>query len=198
MSRFVQRLPNYITFARLGLVPVFVGLMIEPTEFMLDAAITIFVVASVTDYVDGFIARRYGAVSDFGKLLDPVADKLLVMAALVMLVAQKPDNYGDLWVPGWMVVLVLAREMWISGLRSDAASRGKIVAASNAGKLKSVLQMAAIVALLLHDRRISLGGALVSCQLIGINLLIVSLLLSYWGAVEYTWEMLVRKEEGKE
>src|SRR5262249_9731081 len=116
-SPFVQRLPNYLTFFRLALVPVFVVLMLEPSEYMVFLAIIVFVVAAITDYVDGIIARSFGAVSDFGKLLDPLVDKILVMAALVMLVAQRSDVDGTPWVPGWMVVLVMARELWVTGLR---------------------------------------------------------------------------------
>ncbi|NLF24446.1 MAG: CDP-diacylglycerol--glycerol-3-phosphate 3-phosphatidyltransferase [Deltaproteobacteria bacterium] len=198
MSRIIQNLPNYITFSRLALIPVFVFLMVDPTQWMLKCALVVFILASLTDYVDGYIARKYGAVSDFGKLLDPVADKLLVMAALVMLVAQKTDGYGDSWVPGWMVVLVLAREIWVTGLRSVAAARGRVVPAGNAGKVKSFLQMAAVVALLLHDATIRVGGLLLTCQLIGINLLIISILVSYWGAIEYTWDILGKQPESSD
>src|SRR5262245_57339044 len=137
----VQRLPNWLTFLRLGLIPVFVFLMVEPSRWMVDLAMIVFIVAAFTDYIDGIIARRYGAVSDFGKLLDPLADKILVMAALVMLASQRSDTYGEPWVPGWMVVMVLAREIWVTGLRAVASARGVVVAASTTGKFKSGLQM---------------------------------------------------------
>lgn len=195
MSPFVQQLPNYITYLRLALIPVFVVLMIEPTETMVSLALLVFVFASLTDYIDGYLARRFGAVSDFGKLLDPIADKILVMAALVMLVAQRSMMYGESWVPGWMVVLVLARETWVNGLRSVAAAQGVVVAASKTGKIKSALQMAAIVLLLLHDVTISVGGTPFPCQYLGLRLLLISIVISYWGAAEYTW--LVLNDRGK-
>lgn len=190
MSPFVRRLPNYFTFLRLALIPVFVCLMLDPSAAMVNLALFVFIFASLTDYVDGYVARRCGAVSDFGKLLDPIADKILVMAALVMLVAQRSEAYGDSWAPGWMVVLVLARETWVNGLRSVAAAQGVVVAASKAGKLKSVLQMAAIILLLLHDRKVPIGRFTVPCQYFGVRLLLVSIVISYWGAAEYSWLVL--------
>jgi CDP-diacylglycerol--glycerol-3-phosphate 3-phosphatidyltransferase len=179
----VQRLPNWLTFLRLILIPFFVILMIDPTPGSITAATVIFIVAAITDYVDGIIARRYGAVSDFGKLLDPMADKILVMAALVMIASQK-------WVPGWMVVAVLAREIWVTGLRGVAASQGTVVAASGSGKFKSGLQMVAIVFLLQQGGGLQLAGHMVTCHQFGIFLLLISLAFSYWGATEYTLHIL--------
>ena len=146
----IKFVPNGLTILRLMLIPVFVVLMREPTQSMVYWATGLFIFASFTDFIDGYIARKFGAVSDLGKLLDPLADKILVMAALVMLVAQKTDEFGEPWVQGWMVVFILAREIWVTGLRAVAAKDGVVVAASNAGKIKSALQMFAIVLLLLH------------------------------------------------
>lgn len=190
MSDFVYRLPNYITFLRLLLIPIFVMLLIEPTRTMVNVANIVFIFACCTDYVDGFIARRWGAVSDFGKLLDPIADKILVMAALIMLTAMRGDLYGDPWVPGWMVVLVLAREIWITGIRAVAASKGNIIAAGNTGKLKSFLQMVSIVFLLLNDYPVTLFRREIPCQIIGTDLLAISLALSYLSAFYYSYDVL--------
>src|SRR5262245_55607250 len=126
----MQNIPNILTFLRLALIPLFVVLMIDPNPELTHAATLVFIIAAFTDYLDGVLARKFSAVSEFGKLADPLADKILVMAALVMLVAQRSDVYGEPWVPGWMVVLILAREIWVTGLRAVAASRGVIVAAS--------------------------------------------------------------------
>ena len=182
----VRNIPNLLTFVRLGLIPVFVVLMIDPTQTMVFLAILVFVFAALTDYVDGFVARRFGAISDFGILLDPLADKILVMAALVMLTSQRSSIDGEPWVKGWLVVLVLARELWVTGLRGIASTRGIVIPAGSAGKLKSGLQMVAIVMLLLHDATFSIFGGKYSGQFIGINLLIISIGFSYWGAIEYT------------
>lgn len=175
--------------------------MTDPSEKMVLAAVGVFILAAITDYFDGFIARKYDLVSDFGKLLDPLADKILVMTALVMLVAQRSDVFGDPWVPGWMVVLILAREIWVTGLRGVAASRGIVVAAGSGGKVKSALQMVAIVFLLLHNNEIPVGQVtslvgigrpdlVITCQLIGMNLLVFSLVFAYWSACDYTAEIL--------
>ncbi|MCB0338853.1 MAG: CDP-diacylglycerol--glycerol-3-phosphate 3-phosphatidyltransferase [Bdellovibrionales bacterium] len=182
---FIGSLPNYLTYLRLALVPVFVVLMHNPAPWMLDVAIVIFVLASLTDYFDGFLARKYGAISDTGKLLDPIADKILVMAALIMLVAQRSDVDGEPWVPGWLVVLLLAREIWITGLRSVAASRGMVIAANDTGKIKSFCQMVGIVFLLIHHP-LKLFGVAIPCEFVGVNLLFLSLALSLWSAWDYT------------
>ena len=192
MDDVIRKIPNWLTLLRIALIPVFVLLMHEPEDWMVYFATFVFIVAAFTDYLDGVVARRYGAVSDLGKLLDPVADKILVMAALVMLVAQRSDMYGEPWVPGWMVVLVLARETWVTGLRTVAASRGVIVPANTTGKYKSALQMFAIVLLLLHDKMaLPLLGREYTAQALGAFLLLLSIGFSYWGAYEYTREILL-------
>lgn len=191
MSNLIYSIPNYLTFFRIILIPVFVYLLVDPTRVMVNVALAIFIFAAITDYVDGFIARRWGAVSDFGKLLDPIADKILVMAALVMLTSMRSDLYGDPWVPGWIVVLVIAREIWITGLRAVAASRGTIVPAGNAGKIKSFLQMIAIIFLFLHDYTAFLIlNREVSCYDVGFSLLVISLALSLLSAINYSFDIL--------
>lgn len=194
MNSFWRSLPNLLTISRLVLIPVFVWLMTDPTEQRVLAAAVVFVVASLTDLFDGYFARKWKVVSELGKLLDPLADKILVMAALVMLVAQRSDLTGDPWIPGWIVVLILAREIWVTGLRGIAASRGVIVAAASSGKLKSFLQMTAILFLLFHGQSIALldyaAGRVIPCQLIGIGLILLSILFSYVGAIDYTWAVM--------
>lgn len=190
-----KNVPNYLTLFRLGLVPIFVLLLLDPSEGMILLAIGVFILAAITDYVDGIIARAFGATSDFGRLLDPLVDKVLVMAALVMLVAQRSDVDGNPWVPGWMVVLVLAREIWVTGLRAVAATQGLVVEARTAGKFKSGFQMIAIVFLLLHTKEVTVLGHATSCQLLGLNLLFISIMLSYWGAYEYTHDILLEERE---
>lgn len=190
MGNWYKRIPNWLTFLRLILIPVFVAVLIEPTRNSLNIAAIIFVFAALTDYADGYIARRYKAISDFGKLFDPLADKILVMAALVMLVSLRDDNCES-FVPGWMVALILARELWITGLRAFAAKDGTIVAAKSGGKVKSALQMVAILALLLYDYSFSILGYRVTAQFMGLNILIVSLAFSYLSAIDYSLAILM-------
>ncbi len=190
MANWYTRIPNWLTFLRLILIPVFVAVLIEPSRNSLTIAAIIFVFAALTDYLDGYIARRYKAVSDFGKLFDPLADKILVMAALVMLVGLRDDNCVS-FVPAWMVALILARELWITGLRAFAAKDGTIVAAKSGGKVKSALQMIAILALLLYDYSFSVLGYRVTAHFIGLNILIVSLAFSYLSAVDYSLAILM-------
>ena len=190
MANLIANLPNSLTYIRILLIPLFVALMVDPSRGMVNLAILIFIIAAITDLADGMIARRFQVVTDTGKLLDPLADKILVMAALVMLVAQRADLDAQPWVPAWMVVFVLAREIWVTGLRAVAASRGEVVAARDVGKIKSLLQMTSIVLLLLHDYRLPLMPRRPTCQLVGENLLLLSVFISYWGAVLYTMSIL--------
>ena len=189
MANWYKTLPNWITFIRLVLIPVFVWVLVEPSRNALNTAAVIFVFAAISDYADGWLARRYKAVTDFGKLFDPLADKILVMAALVMLV-QLRDDQCQSFVPGWMVVLILARELWITGLRAFAARDGSVIAAKAGGKVKSFLQMVSILALLLHDYSFHVMGMRFTWQFVGLNLLVISLAFSYVSAVDYSLMIL--------
>jgi CDP-diacylglycerol--glycerol-3-phosphate 3-phosphatidyltransferase len=193
MADWYKRLPNWLTFLRLFLIPIFVIVLLEPSRSKLNLAAIIFVCAAITDYADGILARRYAAVTDFGKLFDPLADKILVMAALVMLVALRDDRCIS-FVPGWMVVLILARELWITGLRAFAAKDGTIVAAKAGGKVKSFLQMVSILALLLHDYSFPLFGLRITFQFVGLNLLLVSVVFSYLSALDYSLAILAPEQ----
>ena len=189
MAEWYKRLPNWLTFLRLALIPVFVVFLIDPSRTSLNIAAIIFVFAAITDYADGILARRYAAITDFGKLFDPLADKILVMAALVMLVSVRDDRCIS-FVPAWMVVLILAREFWVTGLRAFAAKDGNVVAAKSGGKVKSFLQMVSILALLLHDYSFTLFGFQVTYQFLGLNILLVSLAFSYISAFDYSISIL--------
>ncbi len=120
-----------ITLARVALIPVFMVLMLCGLKWL---ALIVFIVASVTDFVDGYIARNYNQTSDFGKFLDPLADKLLVTSA--MLILCQWDR-----MPAWAVMVVLAREFAVSGLRMVAASNGTVIAAAWSGKIKTFSTM---------------------------------------------------------
>ncbi len=136
-----MNLPNKLTLLRIALIPIFMGVLMTG-HYAISAVI--FIAASLTDALDGYIARKYHLITNFGKIMDPLADKLLVTAAFVCLV-----QLGD--VAAWMVIIILARELTITGLRAVAASEGIVISAANSGKLKTILQMLAIIALLFQN-----------------------------------------------
>ena len=175
-----RKMPNAITFLRLLAVPVFVVLLIDPTPESNLWATVIFVFASVTDWLDGYIARLYHAESILGTLLDPLADKILVMAALVMLTAIP----GAPRVPAWIVVVLLARELIVTGLRSLAAVKGVIVPASRWAKHKTAWTLIAIVCLLI-DEPYKVLGILVNFRLSGTIFLWIALFLSVTTGMHY-------------
>jgi CDP-diacylglycerol---glycerol-3-phosphate 3-phosphatidyltransferase len=139
---FSLNLPNQLTLGRLALCFFFVATLSFDWVYSATAALVIFLVASLTDWLDGWIARRYELITDLGKLLDPLADKILISAAFVGLM-----DYG--YAPMWMVVIIISREFLITGLRIVAANRGYIMAAEKAGKHKTITQMVVIIVSLL-------------------------------------------------
>ncbi|MDU6822752.1 CDP-diacylglycerol--glycerol-3-phosphate 3-phosphatidyltransferase [Intestinibacter bartlettii] len=137
-----MNLPNKLTLLRICLIPVFVILMLSQVSNFFLISCVIFIIASITDFLDGKIARKYNLVTDFGKFMDPLADKLLVLSALICMIEY------DL-VAGWMVIIIVARELTVSILRAIAADNGKVIAASGGGKIKTTSQMIAIILLLI-------------------------------------------------
>jgi CDP-diacylglycerol--glycerol-3-phosphate 3-phosphatidyltransferase/cardiolipin synthase len=136
-----MNLPNQLTMARVVAVPFFIVLYLAGQDVW---AAVLFIAASATDALDGYLARKHNLVSNFGKIMDPLADKVLVISALVLLV-----ETGD--VAGWMVIVILAREFAVAGLRTVAASEGVVIAAGTTGKIKTILQMLAVPLLLLQN-----------------------------------------------
>lgn len=139
-----MNLPNLLTLLRIFFVPVLVAALVGEGRREL-LALAIFLAAALTDLLDGYLARRWGQITTVGTLLDPIADKLLVCAALISLVEVKA-------VPGWMAILIVGREFAISGLRSIAAAEGYVIRASDAGKAKMVLQVVAVSMVMLSLR----------------------------------------------
>jgi CDP-diacylglycerol---glycerol-3-phosphate 3-phosphatidyltransferase len=138
-----MNLANKLTLVRIFLVPVFlVFIAVKDIPYGSFIATFIFILASITDKLDGYVARSRNQITNFGKFMDPLADKLLVTAALISLVELQV-------VPGWAAVVILAREFAVSGLRSIAAAQGRVIAASWWGKIKTVIQIIAIILLLL-------------------------------------------------
>ena len=176
-----HRLPNILTALRLLAVPLFVILLIDPTPQSRLWAAFIFMLASITDWLDGYLARIYEAESILGSLLDPLADKILVMAALVMLAASPHEPR----VPAWMVVTLLAREFLINGLRSLAAIKGVVVPASRWAKHKTAWTLLAIVFLLV-DEPYTVFGHQVNFFLAGMVFLTIALLYSVGTGIQYS------------
>ena len=136
-----MNLPNKLPIIRVIAVPFFVALYMLGYNI---AAFVLFIAASFTDMLDGKIARKYNLVTNFGKIMDPLADKILVYSAFCLMVA-------DGTVQGWMLIVILAREFTIAGMRTVAASDGIVIAAGMSGKIKTVLQMIAVPLLILGD-----------------------------------------------
>jgi CDP-diacylglycerol--glycerol-3-phosphate 3-phosphatidyltransferase len=175
-------IPNLLTMARIVAIPFFTWLLDDPTPRRGFWAAIVFTAAAITDMLDGYLARKLGVVSVLGKFLDPLADKLIVMAALVWLVPMGR-------IAAWVVVLLLAREISVTGLRSVAASEGVVISAGREGKTKTALQMIGIVALVLgfpyHMSYLGLDLGVVDMVHIGKALVYLSLLFSFASALQY-------------
>ena len=137
-----MNLPNKLTLLRIIMIPVFVVLLYLDFPFNNLVALAVFILASITDTLDGYIARKYNLITDFGKFMDPIADKLLVTAAMLVFVD---------WhmMPAWVVIVVVAREFIVSALRLVAANNGRVIAAGWSGKVKTASTMVCICIMLL-------------------------------------------------
>ena len=169
-----MNLPNKLTLARVLLIPVFVVLMLADLgEWQKWAALAVFAIASITDLLDGKIARKNNLVTNFGKFMDPVADKLLVSSALICLTSMN-------LIPAWVVIVIIAREFAVSGFRLVAAQQGVVLAAGIWGKIKTTVQMIMIIVLIA-----SLPGDVF--YWIGQILIYAALALTIISMVDYMW-----------
>lgn len=165
-----MNLPNKLTILRVFMIPFFVlALLYEGgmNQTLRNIAAIIFIAASLTDLLDGKIARKYNLVTNFGKFMDPLADKLLVCAALICLVELKQ-------LPAWMVIIIISREFIISGFRLVASDNGIVIAASYWGKFKTTFQMVSVVLLIFNFQSLSL--VTVVCVWIALALTVISLI----------------------
>lgn len=179
-------LPNAITAGRMAMIPVILWFTYYESRRASFIAALLFAFTGATDFLDGWVARRRGLVTVIGKFLDPLADKLVVMAALVMLV-----HLGR--VAAWVVIVVMAREFIVSGLRTIAMSEGIVIAAGQEGKTKTIFQLAGITFLLLHYAYpIDFGFAVFEydANKVGTVLLYLSLVFSVWSAWVYFSDFL--------
>lgn len=171
---------NLITGFRIALVPLLIYLLVEDTpRSSLLAGLTFFV-ACLSDFFDGYLARRHGLGTDVGKFLDPLADKLLVVSALIMLAAMEEPR-----VPAWLVAAIAGRELAVTALRIVALQRGVVIEADELGKYKTIYQMFALHGLLLHY-----PFAGVDFQSAGTCFLWVSAGLGFWSAGVYYWRVM--------
>ncbi|MBW2029451.1 MAG: CDP-diacylglycerol--glycerol-3-phosphate 3-phosphatidyltransferase [Deltaproteobacteria bacterium] len=169
----VSNLPNILSFFRLVCIPlVVISLYFEGKPGSLLAAL-FFGLAFVTDILDGFFARRYGAVTVLGKFLDPMADKILVSATMIMLI---PLNR----IPAWVVIIIIAREIAVTGLRSIAVSDGTVIQASSLGKYKTIFQSVAVIGLCLHYEYYE-----INFHAVGMAFLWIALVLTIWSGWAY-------------
>ena len=176
-----MNLPNKLTMFRVILIPFFVFFLLADVGLGKAApilALVIFIVASLTDMLDGKIARKYNLVTNFGKFMDPLADKLLVCSALICLIELEK-------VPSWIVIIIIAREFIISGFRLIAAEHQIVIAASMWGKFKTTFQMVAIVLLILVCAWGFWIGQINVVHVLGVILLYVALVLTIISLIDY-------------
>ncbi len=171
-----RHLPNFLTLGRMILAPPIVILLFFPGKLPSAIAAGIFLIASLTDFFDGFIARRFKLESSFGRFLDPIADKVLVTSSLIMLIAL--DR-----VPAWIVMLLITREVGVSALRATTKTWDTTLSPSRTGKLKTVFQFAAVVPLIIHYEYKFIIP--IDFHLIGMVLLYIALVLTLWSGVDY-------------
>jgi CDP-diacylglycerol--glycerol-3-phosphate 3-phosphatidyltransferase len=176
MWRELGNLPNVLTLIRILLIPVMIALLTNPGRTASALAGLTFLIACVSDFLDGYLARRWNISTTLGKLLDPLADKLIVAAALIMLVAM--DRSPS--VPAWMAVVTIGREIAVTGLRAVALGQGVVVAAEELGKYKMIFQMFAIEGLLLHYPFLG-----IDFHHGGMYFLWLSLVLGLWSGIDY-------------
>ncbi|KAB0666790.1 CDP-diacylglycerol--glycerol-3-phosphate 3-phosphatidyltransferase [Oryzomonas japonica] len=182
-SHPILNIPNILTMLRIAAIPLMAFLLLAPDQQAGFWAAAVFALASITDWLDGYLARRMGIVTVFGKFLDPIADKLIVMAALIMILP-----FGR--VPAWMVLVVLGREIIITGLRGIASSEGIVIPASDLGKFKTIFQIVAILGLVLHydyNWLFGIDNPLVHVNMhnVGMFYLWIATLLTIWSGVDY-------------
>ncbi|MFQ5441511.1 MAG: CDP-diacylglycerol--glycerol-3-phosphate 3-phosphatidyltransferase [Thermodesulfobacteriota bacterium] len=169
----IWNLPNTLSIVRIAAVPVVIVLLISPGRRLSVIAALFFVLVCITDWLDGYFARSRGDVTSFGKFLDPLADKLLINTSFIMLIP-----LGR--VPAWVVALIVAREIAVTGLRAVATHTGVVIAAGSLGKYKTVIQIVCLVALLLHYSWLG-----INFHMVGILFLVPAFILTILSGVDY-------------
>ncbi len=170
-----MNLPNKLTVARVIAVPFFIVLYLKG---FFAAALILFCLASLTDMLDGKVARARNLVTNFGKIMDPLADKILCYSAFCLMI-------GDRTMASWMLIVILTREFTIAGMRTVAASEGHVIAAAMSGKIKTVLQMFAIIFLILMQAVKGSSTLYSPVYMIAYTLLYASLVMTVYSGIEY-------------
>lgn len=173
MEKNIYNLANYLTMSRVAMIPIVMFFLYFDNRVSSFIASLLFFIASLTDWVDGYIARKNELITAFGKFLDPLADKLMVISIMIMLI---PLGRIDAWI----VVLIIAREMTITGLRSIATTEGIVIAAGNLGKYKTGFQLAALIGLIMHYEYYGFDF-----HFYGTILLWIALGLTMWSGYDY-------------
>jgi CDP-diacylglycerol---glycerol-3-phosphate 3-phosphatidyltransferase len=184
----IWNIPNILTLLRVAAIPFLVVILLSPSRLAGFLAAALFALASITDWLDGYLARRMGIVTTFGKFLDPIADKLIVTAALVMIL---PFDRA----PAWMVLIIISREIIITGLRGIASTEGIVISASDLGKYKTIFQIVAILGLLLHyDYHWFFGMdhplLHVNMHNVGMFYLWIATVITIWSGVDYLYKFM--------
>lgn len=172
-KRDVFNLPNSISIARMGVIPILFALLSSPGPEMSLLIAILFIAAALTDLLDGYVARRYQIITTMGKFLDPIADKLIVNTAMILMIP-----IGR--IPAWIVAVIIIRDFAVDGIRNIASSEGVIIAASPLGKRKTLCQIFAVSALMIHYPFI---GA--DAHTVGMVILYIALLLTVTSGIDY-------------
>ena len=168
-----QKNPNYLTMCRIVCVPILIILLSYPGPVLLFFSGLVFTIASITDYLDGYYARKNGSVSNFGKIMDPLADKLLMSTVFIMLA-----SFGK--IPPWIACVIIGRELAITGIRTVVNDRGVDISASKLGKYKTAFQIAAAIPLILHYSYLG-----IDMHVVGSVLIWMALFFTIWSGVDY-------------
>jgi CDP-diacylglycerol--glycerol-3-phosphate 3-phosphatidyltransferase len=172
----IRTIPNLLTVLRILSIPLVVFFLTSPAPLPSFLAALIFGIASLTDLLDGYLARQQKTETAIGKLLDTIADKLLILSGMIMLIPL--DR-----IPAWMVVLIIGREVAITGLRGIASAEGEVIAASRLGKAKMVFQSLSLGGLMLHYEYLG-----INFHVLGMILLWIALVITLWSGIDYFWK----------
>lgn len=166
-------LPNAVSLLRIFTAPVLILFLLSPDKETSFIAAIIFAIAALTDWLDGYLARRMSVETTFGKFLDPLADKLLIATCLIMLIP-----LGR--VPAWMAAVIIGREIAVTGLRGMASLEGVVIAAGSLGKYKTAFQIASVIALIMHYKLLG-----IDFHALGIVILWIALVFTLWSGIDY-------------
>jgi CDP-diacylglycerol--glycerol-3-phosphate 3-phosphatidyltransferase len=172
----IRNIPNLLTVLRIFSIPLIIFFLTSPGPLASFLAALVFGIASLTDLLDGYLARQQKAETAIGKLLDPMADKLLILSGMIMLIPL--DR-----IPAWMVVLIIGREVAITGLRGIASAEGVVIAASRLGKAKMIFQSLSLGGLMLHYEYLG-----INFHILGTILLWIALIITLWSGIDYFWK----------